>query len=71
VDRAAKKANGWREAGHKRTPADAPLKLHPLRSKLKRWHKTQTERTWMAKRRAETKCRVIYRHTPDHTKTVL
>ncbi|KAF2181469.1 hypothetical protein K469DRAFT_488177, partial [Zopfia rhizophila CBS 207.26] len=55
ADRAAKEATGWREDGRRCPPADTPPRLHPLRSTLKRWCKTQTERAWMTKWRAETK----------------
>jgi hypothetical protein len=71
VDRAAKEATGWREDGRRRPPADAPSTLYPLRSTTRRWCRTQTERAWAAKWRAEAKGRATYRNTPQPTKKVL
>jgi ribonuclease HI len=71
VDRAAKEATGWREDGRRHPPADAPPRLYPLRSTVRRWCRTQTERALAAKWRAEAKGRATYRHTPWPTKKVL
>jgi ribonuclease HI len=71
ADRAAKEATGWREDGRRRPPAEAPPRLHPLKSTVKRWCRTYTDRAWRAKWRAETKGRATYRHTPTPTKKVL
>ena len=71
VDRLAKEATGWREDGRRRQPADAPPKLYPLRSTLRRWCKLQTKWAWMHNWRTETKGRATYRHTPIPSKKVL
>jgi ribonuclease HI len=71
VDRAAKEATGWREDGRSQQPADPPPQLFTIRSTVKRWCKTQTERAWIAKWRKDTKGRATYRHTPTPTKKVL
>jgi hypothetical protein len=71
ADKAAKEATGWREDGRRRLPADASPKLYNIRSTLRRWCKTQTERAWIAEWRKETKGRATYRHTPTPTKKLL
>jgi ribonuclease HI len=71
ADRAAKEATGWRADGSRGPPAEAPPKLFPLKSTLRRWCKTQTEEAWSAKWKIETKGRATYRHTPRPTKKVL
>jgi ribonuclease HI len=71
VDKAAKEATGWREDGRRRPPADAPPALYPLRSTVRRWCRTQTERAWAAKWRAEVKGRATHRNTLRPTKKVL
>jgi ribonuclease HI len=55
VDRLAKEATRWREDGRRCQPADAPPKIHPLRSTLRRWCKLQTKLAWMHRLRTETK----------------
>ncbi|KAL6152343.1 hypothetical protein ACJQWK_05935 [Exserohilum turcicum] len=71
ADRAAKEATGWREDGRRHPPAEAPPRLYPIRSTVRRWCRTQTERAWAAKWRTEAKGRATYRHTPWPTKKVL
>jgi ribonuclease HI len=71
VDKAAKKATGWRQHGRRSLPADAPPNLYTIRSTMKRWCKTQAERAWTAKWRTDTKGRATYRHTPTPTQKVL
>jgi hypothetical protein len=71
VDKAAKEATGWREDGRRRLLADAPPALYPLRSTVRRWCRTQIERAWAAKWRAEVKGCATYRNTLRPTKKVL
>jgi ribonuclease HI len=71
ADQAAKEATGWRENGRRQQPADPPPQLYPLRTTLRRWCKTQTERAWISAWREEKKGRATYRHTPTPTKKVL
>ncbi|KAH6044453.1 hypothetical protein HBI67_247390 [Parastagonospora nodorum] len=71
ADIAAKEATGWRADGRRQPPAEAPPKLFPLKSTLRRWCKTQAERTWADSWRANTKGRATHRLTPRPTKKVL
>jgi ribonuclease HI len=71
ADQAAKKATGWREDGRSQQPADPPQQLHPLKTTLRRWCKTQAERAWISAWREDKKGRATYRHTPTPTKKVL
>ena len=71
ADLAAKEATGWRADGRTRPPAERPPTLYPLKSTLRRWCKTQAERAWAAKWKAETRGRATYRLSPLPTKKVL
>jgi ribonuclease HI len=71
ADKAAKEATGWREDGRRSMPVDAPSRLYPTKTTLKRWCKIQAEKAWMDKWRKETKGRATYRHTPVPTKKTL
>ncbi|KAJ6267517.1 hypothetical protein PSV08DRAFT_186678 [Bipolaris maydis] len=53
ADRAAKEATGWREDGRRHPPAEAPPRLYPIKSTVRGWCRTQTERAWAAKWRTE------------------
>jgi ribonuclease HI len=71
ADVAAKESTGWRADGRRQPPAEAPPTLYPLKSTLRRWCKTQAERTWAASWKANAKGRATYRLTPRPTKKVL
>ena len=71
ADQAAKEATGWREDGRSQLPASPPSQLHPLRTTLRRWCKTQAERAWISAWREDKRGRATYRHTPTPTKKVL
>ena len=70
VNKAAKEATRWREDSRRSLPEDAPLSLYTIRSTVKRWCKTQAERAWIAKWRADTQGRATYRHTLTPTKKI-
>jgi hypothetical protein len=71
TDVAAKESTGWRADERTQPQAEAPPTLFPLKSTLRRWCKTQAERTWADSWKANAKGRATYRLTPRPTKKVL
>lgn len=71
ADQAAKEATGWRPDGRRDQPTDAPARLYPMRSTLRKEWKEQIKIAWANSWRTEDKGRATYRHTPMPTKKVL
>ena len=68
ADQAAKEATGWRPDGRRDQPADAPTRLYPMRSTLRKEWKKQIKIAWANSWKTEDKGRATYRHTPTPTK---